>query len=288
MKNKKKYQQQDMSLPTLVFNLTSIVQFTTLLPFILLTGAYFYVALYYGHFEIAVENYFVISDYLSVSVQIIRSSLLYGIYAVVATYSYFNYKSRKIQIESGKIESGILETGIGWFEKFSKIYMIFIYFLLAFTYFLYFSPYVTILIIIFTIPYIKLIAHIVDKYFNEPFKAFFMLLFIGFFLLFILTSAFNKIQNVYENIHDDKCLDITFSEEFENEIDSCEYAMIGTNTNYVFLINKNKENDAILILQKEMVVSFGKYFEKRYSNYPKVMFNLREYLLSLKLFQVRS
>lgn len=123
--------------------------------------------------------------------------------------------------------------------------------------------------------YIKLDNKIIDSISSNINLA----MFVGIFIISVFSFASQQIAEVYKKIDNDRCLEITFTNDIGNKVNSCDLVLIGANSNYIFFLSK--ENNTNLILQKETVVSISETFEKRYTDYPIIICEFRKNIINI-------
>ena len=242
-----------------------IIKFLPILPVLFIIGSYMNLSLYFGHFDINIGDYFSISDYLSVSIEVMESAILstfisfiaycYGIWVANSVPEHQEEQFQKTTDRQLNLLLGMLIFGT----------------IMAFVFH---EPYINSLSVALLISPMFL-SGFLSKYFIEPrLKNSLIIIFLATFLIQIWLNSSTNIENIYKKISSDDCLSIVFKENAKNTIDPCEFVLLGFNSQFIFLISKG-ENQSV-IFNRDQVESSIVEFEKSNTDYPILLSWLRE------------
>ena len=242
-----------------------IIKFLPILPVLFIIGSYMNLSLYFGHFDINIGYYFSISDYLSVSIEVMESAILStffsfigcccGILMRISVPEHQEEQFQKMAIWQFNLLLGVFIFGTIWIFVFHE-------------------PYINSLFVVLIISPMFLVSFLL-KYFIEPsLKNFFIIIFLANFLIQIWLNSSTNIENIYKKISSDDCLSIVFKENAKNTIDPCEFVLLGFNSQFIFLISKG-ENQSV-IFNRDQIESSIVEFEKSNTDYPIRLSWLRE------------
>ena len=248
-------------------SMDGITPLFAILPVLFIAGAYFYCRYLFGHFGFSVENYFTINDYLSASIETLRAAMISTFFALGgALYSIWNmsrttyYELDKVTKRDDRVRRFIL------YAVILSSLMIFISGELFFNNFY----------ILFMLILIITIANLIPKFFNNPIKARIVLIFLGVFSLSLLVQASMRIEQIYDKVDSGDCVEIKLVKNFYPQFKKCDYVPVGSNSNFVFLINKNSSES--LAIPRKFVEFHKEKHEKTFTDIPKFIGTISDYL----------
>ncbi len=247
-------------------NVSEVASLFILLPVLLLVAAYLYTSKYFGHFGIEVSDFFVVSDYLSVAIQNIHAALIPCLIMLFLGLLMWRFNA-----DDEEQDPRIL----------LKILLL-VAFVIVWTVigFIFADPYIKNLNFAFYVTFFFLLSLFFIKVFaytSQLIPTFIISILVGVFLISIYMSASESIERVYKDIDKTGCTTTIGNYiKVESTIDSCDYALMGINSGYIFLIHK--EEDKTLTLNKEAGWFYEGVFNKRNNDYWPFFFATREWL----------